>query len=197
LSQSRIQVNIRQRLQSQHATWPSPGCTGPTPPTRRHVLRGALAAAVATLGLRAIAEPALKPGDRPKPVTLRALSGPQVTLPDAFRGRVVVVHFWASWCPPCLREIDALESLFGEYRERGLAPVSVNVGETKAVASEALRTRKVTYPILLDTDAATARLYGVRGVPTTFVMDRAGSIGVKVLGEFDRHGLGRILAKML
>jgi cytochrome c biogenesis protein CcmG/thiol:disulfide interchange protein DsbE len=166
-------------------------------PTRRHFLHGALAAAAATLGLRAIAESAMKAGDRPKSVTLGDLRGAEVALPDAFGGKVVVVHFWASWCPACLREIEALESLFGEYRERGLAPVSVNVGETKAAATEALRTRKVTYPILLDTDAATARLYGVRGVPTTFVMDRAGSIGVKVLGELDRHGLRRILAKML
>lgn len=190
-------MNIRQRLQSPHATWPSPGCTGPTPPTRRHVLRGALAAAVATLGLRAIAEPALKPGDRPKPVTLRALSGPQVTLPDAFRGRVVVVHFWASWCPPCLREIDALESLVGEYRERGFAPVSVNVGETPAVVTDSLGHRKVTYPILLDPESATSRLYGVVGLPTTFVLDRTGSVAVKVLGEIDRDGLRRVLSGLL
>jgi thiol-disulfide isomerase/thioredoxin len=190
-------VNIRQRLQSPRALWPSPGCTGPTPPTRRHVLRGALAAAVATLGLRAIAEPALKPGDRPKTVTLRALSGPQVTLPDAFRGRVVVVHFWASWCPPCLREIDALESLVGEYRERGFAPVSVNVGETPAVVTDSLGHRKVTYPILLDPESAISRLYGVVGLPTTFVLDRTGSVAVKVLGEIDRDGLRRVLSGLL
>ena len=180
-----------------HRPWPPQGWTGPTTVARRDFLHYVIAASAATLGLAAAGEAAVKTGDRPKTVTLGDLSGAEVALPDAFGGKVVVVHFWASWCPACLREIEALESLFGEYRERGLAPVSVNVGETKAVASEALRTRKVTYPILLDTDAATARLYGVRGVPTTFVMDRAGSIGVKVLGEFDRHGLGRILAKML
>ena len=75
--------------------------------------------------------------------------------------------------------------------------MSVNVGETKTVVTEALRNRKVTYPILLDTDAATARLYGVRGFPTTFVLDRNGLGAVKVLGEIDREGLRRILSGML
>jgi cytochrome c biogenesis protein CcmG/thiol:disulfide interchange protein DsbE len=177
--------------------WGGFGSAGPTPPTRRHFLCCTLGAVAATLGLRATAEPAVKAGDRPKTVTLGDLTGAQVALPDAFGGKVVVVHFWTSWCPSCLREIEALESLCGEFRERGFAPVSVNVGETKAAAMEALRTRKVTYPILLDTDSATARLYGVRGVPTTFVVDRAGTIGVKVLGEIDRKGLRKVLAGML
>jgi thiol-disulfide isomerase/thioredoxin len=165
-------------------------------PTRRDFLQCALAASAATLGL-ATAEAAVRAGDRPKTVRLGDLSGAEVTLPDAFGGKVVVVHFWTTWCPACLREIEALESLFAEYRERGLAAVSVNVGESKAAATDALRTRKVTHPILLDIDGATAKLYDVRGVPTTFVLDRVGSIGIKVLGEFDRRGLGRILTEML
>jgi thiol-disulfide isomerase/thioredoxin len=110
---------------------------------------------------------------------------------------VVVVHFWASWCPPCLREIDALESLSGEYRERGFAPVSVNVGETPAAVTDSLGHRKVTYPILLDPESATSRLYGVVGLPTTFVLDRTGSVAVKVLGEIDRDGLRRVLSGLL
>ena len=180
-----------------HLLQPSPGRTGAPIPTRRDFLHGALAAAAATLGLRSTGEPAMKPGDRPTTVTLGDLTGAQVALPDTYGGKVVVVHFWASWCPSCLREIAALESLLGEYRERGFAPVSINVGESRAVATEALRNRMVTYPILLDTDSATARLYGVGGVPTTFVLDRAGAIVVKVLGEIDRNGLRQILAGLL
>jgi peroxiredoxin len=158
--------------------------------TRRGFLCSLLATAAAALGP---AEAALKAGERPKRATLSDLTGARIVLPDAYGGKVLVVHFWASWCPACFRELEALESLFGEYRERGVAPVSVNVGETKAVVTESLRNRKVSYPILLDTDSATARLYGVAGVPTTFVLDRAGSVTVKVLGEIDREGLRRIL----
>jgi cytochrome c biogenesis protein CcmG, thiol:disulfide interchange protein DsbE len=162
--------------------------------TRRCFLRSLLATAAVVLGSGEPAEAAAKAGDRARRVTLGDLTGGQVTLPDAYAGKVVIVHFWASWCPACLREIEVLESLFGEYRERGVAPVSINVGETRAAVLEALRNRKVSYAILLDPDSATARLYGVRGVPTTFVVDRAGAIGVRILGEIDRRGLQEILA---
>jgi cytochrome c biogenesis protein CcmG, thiol:disulfide interchange protein DsbE len=165
--------------------------------TRRRFLCGALATMAAALGTAPTAAGSVKAGDRPRTVMLDDLTGARIALPDTYGGNVVVVHFWASWCPSCLREIDALESLFGEYRGRGFVPVSVNVGETKAVATEALRSRKVTYPILLDPDSAAARLYGVRGFPTTFVLNREGSIGLKVLGEIDHDGLRRILSGRL
>lgn len=164
---------------------------------RRKFLRWAMASTAATMGIVAPVHAALKTGDRPKSVNLADLTGAQVALPDAYGGKVVVVHFWATWCPYCLKEIDALEALFGQYRERGLAPVSVNVGESKAVAAEFLRSRNVSYPILLDTDSATARLYGVTGIPTTFILNRAGTIEFKVLGEINREGLRRILSRML
>ena len=176
-----------------HAPGPSPGRTGPAIPTRRRFLHAALWAAAAALGAIATAEAALKTGERPKTVTLGDSTGARITLPDAYGGKVLLIHFWASWCPPCLREIDALESLFRRYRARGFAPVSVNVGEEKAVAVEVLRTRNVTYPILLDADSAAAKLYGVTGLPTTFVLDRGGAILFKILGEIAREGLQRIL----
>jgi peroxiredoxin len=179
------------------APGPSPGRTGPAIPTRRHFLHAALWAAAAALGAIATAEAALKTGERPKTITLGDSTGARIPLPDAYGGKVLLIHFWASWCPPCLREIDALESLFRRYRARGFAPVSVNVGEEKAVAAELLRTRNVTYPILLDTDSAAAKLYGVTGLPTTFVLDRGGAIAFKILGEIDREGLQRILLGVL
>jgi len=164
---------------------------------RRRFLRGLFATVVGVLWPGIATAAALKAGERPKPVTLSDLTGARIVLPDAYAGKVLVVHFWASWCAPCFREIDALESLFGEYRARGLAPVSVNVGETQGVVADALRNRTVSYPILLDADSATARLYGVVGLPTTFVLDRTGVTAVKVLGEIDRDGLRRVLSGLL
>ncbi len=165
--------------------------------TRREILWSLLAAAAGVLAAGETAEAALKAGERPTPVTLTDLAGARVVLPDAYGGKILVVHFWATWCAPCFREIDALQALFGEYRARGLAPVSVNVGEAQAVVADALRARTVTYPILLDADSTTARLYGVVGLPTTFVLDRTGVTAVKVLGEIDRDGLRRVLAGLL
>ncbi len=167
------------------------------PVTRRRFLWGALAATAGIFGRVVVAAAGVEAGERPRPVSLVDLDGAQIILPDAFRGKVVVIHFWASWCPYCLEEIDALESLFGQYGARGLLPVSIDVRESRATVTASLRNRKVTYPILLDTDAATARLYGVRGLPLTFVLDWAGAITYKVLGAIDREGLRRILSGML
>jgi thiol-disulfide isomerase/thioredoxin len=160
---------------------------------RRAFLRGVLALA-AFLGVGARAAAAVKAGERPGRVTLHDLSGARVVLPDAYAGKILVVHFWASWCPPCLREIDALESLLREEGARGFVPVSVNVGEAKGVVDEFLRRKQVTYPVLLDPDSAAARRYGVVGLPTTFVLDRTGTVAVKILGEVDRDGLRRVLS---
>jgi len=164
--------------------------------TRRRFL-GCVAVAAAALGCGRPVEVTLKTGDRPKTATLDTLMGGRVALPEAYRGQVVLVNFWASWCPACREEFEALEHVFGEYRPREVILVSVNVGETRAAAAEFLRTRNVTYPILLDPDAAVAKLYGVIGLPTTFILDRGGAIAFKILGEIDRDGLRRILAGTL
>lgn len=162
--------------------------------TRRSFLRAGLATAAATLGIPGSVIAGMRAGDRPKGVTLSDLAGAKVALPEAYAGKVVAVHFWATWCPYCIKEIEALEALFGQFRERGFVPVSVNVGETKAVAAEFLRTRTVTYPILLDTESTAAKLYGVTGIPTTVILDRGGAIAFKILGEINREGLRRILS---
>jgi peroxiredoxin len=165
--------------------------------TRRDVARAAFWTGVAMLVPAPHARAALRTGDRPQSVTLSDLEGMPVSLPDDYRGKIVLVHFWASWCTYCIKEIDALQALFGEHRERGLMPVSVNVGETPAAASGFIRGRTVTYPILLDPSSSTARLYGVTGIPTTFILDRGGSARFKILGEINRESLRRIVSGLL
>jgi thiol-disulfide isomerase/thioredoxin len=165
--------------------------------TRRGFLCAGLVTAAATLGIAGPVAAGIRAGDRPKSVILSDLADAKVALPEAYAGKVVAVHFWATWCPYCVKEIDALQALFSQYRERGCAPVSVNIGESRAVAAEVLRTRTVTYPILLDTDSAAAKLYGVTGIPTTFILDRGGAMAFKILGEINREGLRRILSGLL
>ncbi len=109
----------------------------------------------------------------------------------------MIIHFWASWCPSCLPEMEALNSLFEQHGKRGLIPVSVNIGESKATVMDAVGGRKISYPILLDGDSRVARSYGVTGLPTTFVLNRAGIIEVKILGEIQRDGLWRLVSGLL
>ncbi len=161
---------------------------------RRRFLQALLTAAV--LPASVSGEAAVAVGERPRGIALGDLTGARVLLPDAYGGRLVLVHFWASWCPPCFREMEELGALFERDQGRAVMAVSVNVGESKEAVAAALRGRRVPYPILLDPDKAAARLYGVAGFPTLVVLDRRGTVAFRVLGEIDRDGLQQMLARL-
>lgn len=143
------------------------------------------------------AEAALKTGDAFPRTVVSDRQGKPVALPDDFKGEVVLIHFWATWCPFCIKEIRALESLYGIYREKGLAPFSVNVGEDSQTIASFLKSEPVSYPVLMDPDSEAARKCGVTGLPTTFICDRNGVIKYKIIGEITKSGIERLLATLL
>ncbi len=139
----------------------------------------------------------IKSGDTPPAVTLQNIKGGSITLPTDFKGKIIVIHFWASTCPYCLKEMQAIESLNNEYRAKGIAPFSINVGQTKETAEAYIAKGKITYPILLDPVSSTARLYGVTGIPMTFIIDRKGVVRYRIMGEVNRSGLDRLLLSVM
>jgi thiol-disulfide isomerase/thioredoxin len=114
-------------------------------------------------------------------VVLPGLDGRPVRL-DAFRGQVVVLNFWASWCEPCRTEMPALEAFHREHERRGLVLLLVNYRESAEVAGAFARTARLTAPVLLDGDGAVARRYPMPGLPATFFVDRAGRLVATALG---------------
>ena len=139
---------------------------------------------------------ALKSGDAFPKTTVSDRQGKPVALPDDFKGKVVLIHFWATWCPFCIKEIRALESIYGAYREKGLMSISVNVGEDNQTIASFLKSETVTYLILMDRNSEAARQCGVTGLPTTFICDRSGVIKYKIIGEINKSGLERLLATL-
>jgi peroxiredoxin len=108
-------------------------------------------------------------------ITLPDVDGNPVTL-QAFQGQVVLLNFWATWCPYCQRERGALEALHQQYKDRGLAVVAVAMGEA-ADKIKAFRTKhQLTFVHLLDTDKRTAAQFAVRATPTNFLLDRHGRV---------------------
>lgn len=106
--------------------------------------------------------------------------------PDAlgnYRGHVVVMNLWATWCPPCREEMPALERLYREYRSKGVVVIGVDQGEAAHVAAAYARAHGVTYPILVDEDQDYGRAYAAVGLPTTIVVGRDGHIVKGVDGE--------------
>ena len=113
------------------------------------------------------------PSARPPAFSGQTLDSKSLSI-DALRGKVVIINFWASWCNECRPEMSALDQLHREFSARGLAVVGVNVREPPDAARRFAREVSTAFPLLLDPDGQINALYGVIGVPTTFVVARDG-----------------------
>ncbi len=127
------------------------------------------------------------PGDKPAPsFTLRDLNGKTVSLSD-FKGKVVVLDFWATWCPPCVMEIPHFIELYEQYKDQGFAMVGISLDhQGVSVVKSFVRKYRVNYPILM-ADGRVDRAYGgITYIPTTFVIDAAGNIRQKYVSYQDK-----------
>lgn len=115
--------------------------------------------------------------------TLDTLTGDQITLSD-LRGMVVVVNLWTSWCPPCRAEMPAIENVYQANKERGLEVLAVNstYQDSETSAAAFVQELGLTFPILLDRDGSVSNRYQLRALPTTYFIDRQGTIRSVVPG---------------
>ena len=129
--------------------------------------------------------PVAREGESAPDFTLTGLSGEKVRLSD-FRGKVILLNFWASWCPPCREEIPALVSLEKAMagKDFRMLAVAIDKGGRDAIV-EFLKREGVTLPVLLDPDGSVGKTYGITGVPETFVIDKKGTIRKKIIGPID------------
>lgn len=123
-------------------------------------------------------------GGATPPLALKDLDGRPHELTD-YRGKVVVVNFWATWCQPCREELPSLERLREAMRGRRFEAVAVNVAESESRVRRFLNEVPLRLPVLLDRDRETQRAWKVRGLPATFLLDREGVIRFWYLGELD------------
>ena len=128
--------------------------------------------------------------------TLPQLDGPPVTL-ARLRGQVVVINFWASWCTECRVEQAALDQTWQQFQDSGVVVLGVDFQDTVDAARNYVRTDAVTYPVVEDASSKTARAFGLRGVPETFVVNRSGRIVRHVIGPVDPVVLAGEINSML
>ncbi|MBC7263773.1 MAG: TlpA family protein disulfide reductase [Chloroflexi bacterium] len=112
---------------------------------------------------------------------LTDLDNHPVRLSD-LRGHAVLLNFWATWCSPCRAEMPDLQAIHEEYGDDGLVILAANINEPKEGVQEFVTHYSLTFRILLDSSGQVARLYQVRGIPTTFFIDRDGIIRDRVVG---------------
>jgi len=117
--------------------------------------------------------------------TLQTVDGRSITL-SSLRGKVVLVNFWATWCPPCREEMPSMEEMYRNYAPGGLELLAINVEENgPQVLPDFLKAHPHTFPVLMDTAAKVQNSYGVFQFPETYIVDRNGIIVDKVIGAID------------
>ncbi len=105
---------------------------------------------------------------------------------SSYHGKVVLINFWASWCPECIEEMSSLNTLYERYRGKGLVVLSISADRKKEPVTAVLARTRVAYPVLLDTTGGVfIRHYTVIGLPTTVVIDRNGFIEERIVGRTD------------
>ena len=146
------------------------------------------------LNPRVVASPLV---GRPAPgFTLRTLSAEPVSL-QQFRGKVVVLNFWASWCFPCWEEAPVLERGWRNYHERGVVVLGVNIQDSPEAAQRFIARVGLTFPNVRDLDGKVPISYGVYGVPETFFIDREGRIRAKHVGAITDEAFRRFVEPLL
>ncbi len=128
--------------------------------------------------------------------TLNTLDG-NTLASENLRGKIVLVNFWATWCPPCRSEMPLLQSIAKEYATKDVVVIAIDVGEDRATVMQYAQNLGLTFPILLDEQTNVATTFQVSAMPTSFFVDREGVIRAAYLGAMNRAYIQAQLVPLL
>jgi peroxiredoxin len=124
-------------------------------------------------------------------LTLTDIQGVSHSLAD-YRGQVVLVNLWATWCPPCKEEMPALQSFYNKHKDQGFMVVAINDGDPTNDVLQFVKDYKLTFPVWLDpTYIATEQAFKSLNLPTSFVIDRSGVVQLQWVGGISRKMLDK------
>jgi thiol-disulfide isomerase/thioredoxin len=113
--------------------------------------------------------------------TLQTLEGNKVSL-SSYRGKLVFLSFWATWCGPCKQELPSMQALYDKLKGKGFTVVAVDLAEDSKTVKEFVKANGMTFPVLLDTDGKVGGTYEARSIPTNYLLDRDGKILARIVG---------------
>ena len=129
---------------------------------------------------------------------LMDINGERHRLSD-YKGKIVIVNFWATWCPPCREEMPSMQRAWQPLEQRNVVMLAINVGEDEDTIFEFTADYPVEFPLLMDIDSSVIKKWPVRGLPTTFVVDPQGRLAYRAIGsrDWDDSGLIKVLNDLL
>lgn len=130
--------------------------------------------------------------------TLTGMDGKKASLKD-YRGKVVLLNFWASWCAPCREEMPALEKLWSDYKDRDFVIIAIAADRRPEVARNLIDKLAISFPALFDTEGEVRKRYEVAALPTTYLIGKDGKISGRVIGaaQWDGDSSRKLIEKLL
>ena len=126
----------------------------------------------------------IDPPEEAETFTLKTLKGGMASLED-YRGKLIFLNFWATWCPPCRAEMPSMQRLWEEFKEEDFVILAINIQEEIKLVSSFMNERGLSFPVLLDEKGVVARSYGISGIAATFFLNPDGEIIGKAVGARD------------
>jgi len=121
------------------------------------------------------------PTEDPVVINLKDMNGKNVSLSD-FKGKIVFLNFWTTWCPTCRIEMPSMEKLYQTIKNKDFAMVTINLQESASQVKEFFKEFKLTFTALLDSTGKVGASFGIRAIPTTYILDKTGRIIGQVNG---------------
>jgi peroxiredoxin len=127
----------------------------------------------------------IQPGSKVPNFTFPDIHGKEVSLSDQ-RGKVVLVNVWATWCPPCRREMPSMQRLYEKFKGKNFEILAVSIdSEGRKAVEPFMQKMNLTFPALLDPGETIRPLYGITGVPESFIIDQQGILVEKIIGPIN------------
>jgi peroxiredoxin len=126
---------------------------------------------------------------------LKTPDGKSVKLSD-FKGKAVMLNFFATWCPPCRAEMPTMEAAYEASKDKGFVILAVNLGEPNVTVTQFMEKMGVTFPVVIDENDRVSKLYDIVPLPTSYFIDKNGNVYAKTTGEIKKEQLNQLIQQL-